>query len=89
MAETPGLVGIMSLDPNTVDKLGDWDILSSFELCSNLVKDGKFVILCEEESVDTELEESTGKSDDGCTLVFDTFLANDLNAAAKDDACGV
>jgi hypothetical protein len=48
-----------------------------------LIKDGE---LCEEGS--TELDDTTHKSDDECTLVFETFFANDLNAAAKDDACG-
>ena len=45
VAETPGFVGIKSLDPNTVDKLGEWDILSSFELCSDLLKHGELVML--------------------------------------------
>lgn len=57
-------------------------------MCSSLIKDDEFGIWCEEGSVDTELDDTTHKSDDECTLVFETFFANDLNAAAKDDACG-
>ena len=71
-ADTPGLVGIISSDPNTLGKLGEWDTLPSLD-------------------VDEQPDKDVVNSDDIFTLetlAFDAFLANDLKAAAKDDACG-
>ena len=85
VADTPGLVGIMSFVPRTVDKLGVLDNLSSFRVFSN---GGLDVMLCDVGIPEFDCSE-VDKVGVKCILAFDAFFANDLNAAAKDEAWGV
>ena len=84
VADTPGFVGMMSFDPRTVDKFGGLVTLSSFKVLS---EDGLVILFWDEEI--TELDCSVVDAPwDECTLTLDAFFANDLSAAAKDDAWG-
>ena len=85
VAETPGFVGIMSLDPKTADKFGELDILSSFcDFPEDWLADG----LCDEEFPELDCSKADKLVVD-CMLTFDAFFARDLKAAANDEACGV
>ena len=85
VADTPGFVGMISLDPKTADKFGELDILSSFCV---FPEDWLADRLCDEEFPELDCSKADTLVVD-CMLTFDAFFAKDLKAAANDEACGV
>ena len=85
VAETPGFVGMISLDPKTADKFGELEILSSF---GGFPEDWLANRLCDEEIWELDCSDADKLAVDWA-LTFDAFFANDRNAAANDEACGV
>ena len=87
-ADTPGLIGMISLAPNTVFKFdGDMLILSLLDPCSKLDITG--LLFSQPLLLDIVVGQSLFGSVDVRIFEFDAFFANDLRAAAKEDACEV
>ena len=84
-ADTPGLVGIMSLLPaKAADKSVDCVNEVLFGTCSKDCKDVCLVVSVEE--IGGEPAEATPDNSEESTQPLDAFFANVLSAAAKDDA---